>query len=55
MQLCPPAGSDAAHWFTNNMEGIQSPQQALNVGQRLVDLDIITEIQGNTNFVLTML
>ena len=43
-----PAGTDAVSWFTQNMEGIETTQQAQNVGQRLLGLGIITEIEGTS-------
>ena len=39
-------GADAMDWFTHNMEGVASWEQAQQVGQRLMDLGIISEIQG---------
>ena len=40
------AGADAVNWFIHNMEGVTSREQAQQVGQRLTDLGIISEIQG---------
>lgn len=33
-------------WFVENMEGIETMQKAQNVGQRLMGLGIIMEIEG---------
>lgn len=40
------AGTDAVTWFVENMEGIETMQKAQNVGQRLMGLGIIMEIEG---------
>ena len=39
-------GAAAFQWFTNNMEGIHTSEQAKVVGQRLIDLGIIKDVQG---------
>jgi len=39
-------GSTAVKWFVKNMEGVTSIQVAQSVGQRLMDLKVFTEIQG---------
>lgn len=39
-------GSDAIKWFANNMEGIMSLEIAQQVGQRLIDLNMVSEIEG---------
>ena len=33
-------------WFHGNMEGVTSPEEALKIGKRLIDLGMIAEIQG---------
>ncbi len=39
------AGSDAVDWFMANMEGVDSLEVAVTVGNRLLDLRVITNIQ----------
>ena len=39
-------GSDAVRWFAVNMEGIKTMEEAQAVGQRLIEIGLISEIQG---------
>ena len=39
-------GSDAIQWFINNMEGVSSIESATRIGNRLIELGMISEIQG---------
>jgi kinesin family protein 3/17 len=44
-------GSDAAHWFTQNMEGITNIDEAVAVGERLIEVGLVSEIQGGNQFI----
>lgn len=39
-------GRDAVQWFAVNMEGIKTLEEAQAVGQRLIEIGLISEIQG---------
>ena len=39
-------GRDAVEWFAVNMEGIKTFEEARAVGQRLIEIGLISEIQG---------
>lgn len=41
-------GHDAAQWFVSNMEGVGTVEESERVGQRLLEIGLITEIQGIT-------
>lgn len=36
------------HWFVSNMEGVSSMNEAVRIGQRLIELGMILEVQGHT-------
>ena len=35
-------------WFVSNMEGVSSMSEAERIGQRLIELGMIFEVQGHT-------
>lgn len=46
------SGTDAAGWFMANMEGVETPDAALGVGNMLIDLGVIVHVKGNKPFTL---
>lgn len=46
-------GSAAVEWFMGNMVGVSTLQSAQGVGQRLMDLNVFTEIQGGKVFLVS--